>query len=222
MTHDRIDFDAYSTPLPLADWIVQRAAALLGRPLNAPCPPLLFEPGCGEAAPFVRAARRIGLVARGTDLRLVPPPADLAADALTGFEFGADYLADPQLRSWDRPDIIAMNPPFKAALPFVERALGDVAPCGIVAALVRIAFLAGLKRRKLFAVWPPVEAWVCVRRPSFAHGGTDPAQEYAAIFWAGPTLARTLTALGRAELRTGWIDPEALDAAYLAGGQPHD
>lgn len=214
MTHDRIDFDAYSTPLPLADWIVQRAAALLGRPLDVPCPPLLFEPGCGELAPFVRAARRIGLVAVGEDLRLVHPPADLVADSLVTITTGSDYL---ERGAWaKRPEIVAMNPPFKAALPFVERALAEVDPHGVVVALVRSAFLAGLKRRRLYVERPPVEAWICVRRPSFAHGGTDPAQEYAAIFWAGAALHRTLAALGRAEPRVGWIDPEALDAAYLA------
>jgi hypothetical protein len=210
--HDRIDLDAYSTPLPLADWIVRRAVAILGRPVDVPCPPLLFEPGCGEAAPFIVAARRLGLVARGSDLRPIALPVDLAADTLVGFECGVDYIAPDRPGFKYRPDIITMNPPFKEALPFVERALTDVSPTGVVAALVRVAFLAGIRRRQLFQAWPPVETWVCVRRPSFAHGGTDPAQEYAAIFWIGATLHRTLVALGRAELRTGWIDPNAADA----------
>lgn len=222
MKHERIDHDAYSTPLPLADWCVQRAATLLGRPVDVPCPPLLLEPGCGDAAPFVRAARRTGLVARGTDLREIAPPDDLAADPLVGFQFGVDFLAQRQTEiAASQPDIVAMNPPFKDALPFVERALAAVSRSGIVAVLVRVAFLAGLKRRRLYAEHPPVEAWICVRRPSFAHGGTDPAQEYAVLFWAGPALHRVLAALGRAELRTGWIDPQDLDVAYLAGGRSH-
>lgn len=217
MKHDRIDNDAYSTPQPLADWIVRRAVALLGRPTDVPCPPVLFEPGCGEAAPFVRGARRVGLVARGSDIREMTPPLDLATDPLVGFAFGADYLAPRPVGFPQRePNIVALNPPFKDALPFVERALDDVDPDGVVAILVRIAFLAGLRRRALFERRPPVEAWVCVRRPSFAHGGTDPAQEYAAIFWLGRWAHARLVALGRAELRSNWIDTAALDG----GGGP--
>jgi hypothetical protein len=212
MKHDRIDFDVYSTPQPIADWMVRRAVALLGRPTDVPCPPVLFEPGCGEAAPFVVAARRVGLVARGSDIREVTPTADLAGDPLVGFAFGADYLAPRPVGIAPRePHIVALNPPFQAALPFVERALDDVDPDGVVAILVRIAFLAGIRRRLLFERRPPVEAWICVRRPSFAYGGTDPAQEYAALFWLGRWAHARLAALGRAELRVDWIDPAALD-----------
>lgn len=222
MKHERIEHDAYSTPQPLADWIVQRAVALLGRPVDAPCPPLLSEPGCGEAAPFVRAARRVGLVANGVELRPIAPPADLAADPLVGFGIGVDYLAAPAPRPFVGAQIIAMNPPFKDALPFVERALDDVDADGVVAVLVRIAFLSGKARRQLFERHPPVEVHVCVRRPSFAHGGTDPAQEYAAIFWFGRWAHQRLVALGRAELRSNWIDPVVLDAAAARGDERHD
>ena len=98
--------------------------------------------------------------------------------------------------------------------------LRDVSPDGVVGLLARSAFLAGVARYELFATWPPVEQWSCVRRPSFAHGGTERAQEYAVLFWVGARLHARLRALGRDELRTRWIDEKALSTAADAVGRP--
>lgn len=214
--HERIPLDAYTTPKPLADWIVRHAVALLApdaREHFGGYVPQLCEPGCGDAAPFSRAARDLGLLAIGCDMREVNPfpnsPEDVGGIPSWQFARG-DFLAD-DFKSLFSSEIFATNPPFKDALPFVERMLDSVNPNGVVAVLVRLAFLAGLKRNKLFRSRPPVEVWVCSRRPSFAHGGTDPAQEYAAIFWVGPARHRLLAALGRGELRTEWLDDATLN-----------
>jgi len=61
----------------------------------------------------------------------------------------------------------------------------------------------------------PLADWTVQRAVSLL-GLAPPPSSSAVLFWAGPALHRMLAALGRAELRTGWIDPEALDAAYLA------
>jgi hypothetical protein len=208
--HERRENDAYDTPAPLAAFIVRRAAEILG-----PRAQRLCEPGCGDTAPFSRAALDMGMQAAGCDVRAVGPMAGYpwsapGQESRWRFEQG-DFLGITG-PGWMRGDIMATNPPFSLALPFVEQMLERVDPDGVVALLVRAAFLAGLKRQELYARHPPVEAWVCVRRPSFAHGGTENS-EYVALFWVGAARHRMLAALGRAQLVVRWITE-----ADLAGG----
>lgn len=79
------------------------------------------------------------------------------------------------------PDVVIMNPPFSLALEFCERALREVVPGGTVAALMRLAMVAGQKRA---AFWKahPADVYVLPRRPSFTGHGTDSA-DYAWFVW---------------------------------------
>jgi len=64
---------------------------------------------------------------------------------------------------------IVTNPPYKYAQEFVEKALG-LLQCGHKCAfLLRIQFLEGIKRRKLFDIAPP-KKFMCSAKGHFAHG----------------------------------------------------
>lgn len=94
---------------------------------------------------------------------------------------GLDVLTCDSLASepWVSASAVVMNPPFSLAQPFVERALRE-AP--IVAALLRLNWLAGLKR-VAFHRAHPADVHVLPRRPSFTGKGTD-ACEYAWFIWS--------------------------------------
>ena len=85
--------------------------------------------------------------------------------------------------SWGAPRLIITNPPFRRALPFVDRALREVAPGGVVAMLLRIGFIEG-KDRRAFHDAHPADLYVLSRRPSFIGTGSDTAA-YAWWVW-GP------------------------------------
>jgi len=97
----------------------------------------------------------------------------------------ADYLNIPPYdgSGWggDRPRLIITNPPYKLALPFIEKSLRSVAPGGDVAMLLRINFL-GSQKRASFWRQHPCAVYVLPKRPSFTNGGTD-ATEYAWFVW---------------------------------------
>ena len=66
---------------------------------------------------------------------------------------------DPD-RSWGKPELVVMNPPFKLAMAFVQRALVEVLPRGLgragtVAALLRLNWLASLGRAAFHRRHPP-------------------------------------------------------------------
>lgn len=65
------------------------------------------------------------------------------------------------------PNIVT-NPPFKLAVPFVRKAL-DLAP-NKVAMLLKIAFLEGQERAKLFAQSPLARVHVFSQRLAFVPG----------------------------------------------------
>ena len=78
-----------------------------------------------------------------------------------------DFLSCAE--NWDG-DIIT-NPPYKYAQRFVEKALGCVGEGRKVAMLLKLLFLEGLERRKLFERTPPRRIWVFSKRVSCAKNG---------------------------------------------------
>lgn len=64
---------------------------------------------------------------------------------------------------WWHGDIIT-NPPYQRAQEFVEHALDITAPDAKVAMFLRLLFLEGQKRRKLFDKCPPTRVWVFSKR----------------------------------------------------------
>ena len=92
----------------------------------------------------------------------------------------ADALA---MSSWvhpetgERPNRIVMNPPFSLAMEFVERALREVGPFGIVAVLLRLAWLSSAKRAPFHRAHPS-RVLVLPRRPSFTDNGKTDSADY--------------------------------------------
>lgn len=88
---------------------------------------------------------------------------------------------------WDG-DIIT-NPPYVRALEFVYKALSVVTKGHKVAMLLRIQFLEGRARRRLFNSTPPVRVYVfserqaCAKNGDFVRYGKGSAQCYAWFVW---------------------------------------
>lgn len=80
-----------------------------------------------------------------------------------------DFLSAGNKESYNG-DIIT-NPPYKHALEFVEKALSLVEEKRKVAMFLRIQFLEGQRRRKLFDREPPKAIYVLSRRLSCAKNG---------------------------------------------------
>lgn len=80
-------------------------------------------------------------------------------------------------------DIIT-NPPYKYAKEFVEKALNTVAPGRKVAMFLKIQFLEGMARRKLFDEHPPQTVYVSSRRLRCALGGDFEKYANSAICYA--------------------------------------
>lgn len=82
-----------------------------------------------------------------------------------------------------KPRLVITNPPYSLAEDFVRRALDEVAEGGVVAMLLRLPFLASMKRAAwLRSATPSVH--VLPKRPSFTGKGTD-STDYGWFVWDG-------------------------------------
>ena len=115
----------------------------------------IWEPACGDGA-----ISKV-LEARGHTVI----SSDLVARGYG--ENGVDFLFEFKPRA---PNIVT-NPPFKLAVPFIERAL--TLTTGKVAMLLRITALEGRERRRLFEASPLARVWVFTRRLTFQRGGGE-------------------------------------------------
>lgn len=111
-----------------------------------------------------------------------------------------DYLFGPESH-FDRTDWTFMNPPFRLAAEFIERAL-RLSRIG-VAVIVRTAFLEGIDRfETLFSVNPPWVVAIHTERVPMVKGRYDPkvasATSYSWLIWRNDTSER---------LPTDWIAP---------------
>lgn len=113
----------------------------------------IWEPACGDGA-ISKVLTERGHEVRSTDL----------IDRGYG-EAGVDFLLDFSQTA----DNIITNPPFKLAEEFVSHALGRARRK--VAMLMRLAWLEGEKRRRLFQSTPLARVHVFSRRLSMARGG---------------------------------------------------
>ena len=96
-----------------------------------------------------------------------------------------DWLADDHPRTlrgvW--PKLILTNPPYRLALPFIQKAIEMVRPAGgAVCMLLRVNFLASQKRADWMREHTP-DVWVLPRRPSFTPDNKTDATEYAWMVW---------------------------------------
>lgn len=97
-----------------------------------------------------------------------------------------DFLKADYNNNFDG-DIIT-NPPYRYAAEFVERAVKSVSHGHKVAMLLKLTFLEGQKREKLFKKYPPKKIYVFIKRINcFLNGNMDikggSAVAYAWFVW---------------------------------------
>lgn len=128
----------------------------------------VWEPACGEGH-LSKALEEAGIVVYSTDL------------IERGYGGVLDFLAD------DRPlfmgDIIT-NPPYKYAEEFVRKAIKVVRDGGKVAMFLKVTFLEGIKRQKLFREYPPKIVYIFSKRVPCAKNGEFDKYPSSAIAYA--------------------------------------
>lgn len=138
---------------------------------------MALDPACGDGA-LVSLAKAMGArEADGFDLHGSMWPNRDALDPKPWFRH--------VVPSWAR--IVLMNPPYKHAQAFVERAIAEVGSGmygGRVYALLRLAFLESLGRVELHQRYPS-DVLVLAKRPSFTGDGKTDATAYAWFCWPG-------------------------------------
>lgn len=102
-----------------------------------------------------------------------------------GYGDVADFLSDDN-SEWNG-DIIT-NPPYKYGCEFVEKALQIIPDGHKVAMFLKVQFLEGKRRRKLFDTMPPKRIWVSSSRLKCAINGdfdkiSGSATSYAWFVW---------------------------------------
>ena len=174
----RIAGDAYYTPQPLANAIV----SALVRDGHLKRDDVVIEPSCGAGA-FLLYLAEAGCNAIGVDIDPEVEP-DVCADFAT---------LDPSRYA---PDAVIGNPPFSHAEEHTRHALKLVSrQGGVVAFLLRLAFLEGKARAAFWSEHPAAHVYVLSERPSFTGGATDSCA-YGVFVWAphrGPTTLSHLS-----------------------------
>ncbi len=127
--YPRLKNDAYETPPEALDALFE----------NVKLGPMIFDPACGKHRRVVKAARRHGLTAAGSDIAISYPRADFL------------NMVNGSLGSND----IVTNPPFgtqgRMALRFIEQALEVTNNAqSRVALLLPVDFDSGKTRRHVF------------------------------------------------------------------------
>lgn len=99
----------------------------------------------------------------------------------TGFQTSYTEITEGKdFFKWGEPvDLILTNPPFSLAQEFINHSLVH-ASCVIL--LLRLNFLASIKRYDWWRQIPPTALHVLSKRPSFTGSGTD-ATDYAWFVW---------------------------------------
>jgi hypothetical protein len=156
-------FDAYYT----SDETAQLCVDAIGHRLGT-----VLEPHAGGGA-FIRALMPVADNVIGLDCDSFAP----TLTAYKGVTFG-DFLTYCPLNPIDW---VVGNPPYKNAELHVQQAL-KLAREG-VGFLLRLSFLASLKRKSLWGAVPPAEIHVLSKRPSFTTDGATDSADYAFYIW---------------------------------------
>lgn len=135
----------------------------------------IWEPACGEGH-ISKILEREGYNVLSTDL----------IDRSFG-RGGCDFLGQTECYDGD----IITNPPYKYALEFVEHALELITNGHKVAMFLRLQFLEGKSRRRLFDKHPPRTVYVsssrinCCKNGNFSpeQRSNNSAQAYAWFIW---------------------------------------
>lgn len=129
----------------------------------------IWEPACGEGH-ISKVLSAHGYHVESTDL----------IDRGYGIS-GQNFLERPYFASFDG-DIIT-NPPYKHAREFVEKALEVVRPGRKVAMFLKLTFLEGKSRRKLFREHPPKTVYVSSSRLECGKNGDFTGTSMVAYAW---------------------------------------
>lgn len=160
--HDRADADYYATEPAATEWLCK--IEQFGGPI--------LEPSCGEGH-ISRQLQKAGYEVVSRDL------------ADRGFGEVADFLS-PENKEW-AGDIVT-NPPYSFAQEFVEKSLAIIPEGRKVAMFLKLTFLEGKRRARLFETTPPIRIWVsrsrlkCAMNGDFEHT-VGSATAYAWFIW---------------------------------------
>ena len=139
--------------------------------------PKVWECACGEGH-LSKVLERAGYDVLSTDI----------VYRGYGYPASVDFLSEREANSFDG-DIIT-NPPYKYALEFIKQALKVIQPHHKIAMFLKLTFLEGQKRRKLFDSTPPRTVYVSSSRLICAKNGEfekksakESAVAYAWFVW---------------------------------------
>ena len=171
-----VDFDNFPTPKGIALRAIQGLVNTDFRPLN------FLDPGAGDDGVWGEQVYRAwpNICGTAVDIRQIPAP-KVNYDRFYG---GTDFLAwQPEGNPYF--DLIVGNPPFGIVEPWIERCQELLAPGGIICLFLRLAIMAGQKRRtRIWERFPARHVAVLSRRPSFTSNGvSDPKTEYMLVIW---------------------------------------
>lgn len=139
---------------------------------GAPLRKCVWEPACG-AGHIVNVLRERGHDVYATDI------VDRGCPDFQQWDFLWEFESCPA----GDVDIIT-NPPYTAGLEFVDRALAYVQPGANVWMLLRLQFLEGKARRRLYDVAPPADVWVFSERRTCAKNGDFSKADGGAVAYA--------------------------------------
>ncbi|MFQ9467786.1 MAG: NAD(P)-dependent oxidoreductase [Akkermansia muciniphila] len=139
---------------------------------GAPLRQQVWEPACG-AGHIVNVLRERGHEVYATDIVDRGCPDSSVLDFL--WEFAGAPMGDVDIMT---------NPPYATALEFVERALRLVKPGANVWMLLKLSFLEGKGRKRLFNDTPPADVWVFSERRICAKNGDFDRYKAGAMAYA--------------------------------------
>jgi hypothetical protein len=150
------------------EWCVRGIFNAIQRGSSSPWRPnRILDPCSGDGA-ILRVGHTFFPGAEKWGLEIDPVRSKLSRESGAIVRTG-DALMLPTWADKDgrRPDLICTNPPFSLAMEFLERSLAEVEDFGVVAFLLRLAWLSSLDR-VAFHLKHPSDVHVLDRRPSFA------------------------------------------------------
>lgn len=157
--HDRQTDDYYATEPEAVEWLCRLEK------FDGP----IWEPCCGQGH-ISETLKKHGYEVKSTDL----------IDRGYGCG-GVDFLS-AKITQWN--GCIITNPPYKFAQRMVEKALDIVEPGNKIAMFLKLLFLEGKSRRRLFEENPPVRVWVSSSRLKCAMNGEFGAMGGSAVAYA--------------------------------------
>jgi hypothetical protein len=173
-----VHVDFYATPARVVDGLLSV--------LTIDATRAALEPSAGDGA-IVRRLRvaHPGLNVTGVEIQ---PQFEPALLTMCDRVVIGDFLSAPLFGL--RYDLIVANPPYSLAREFIERSLSLLTDGGQAAFLLRLPFVAGVKRHDLFAKHRPARVLVLSQRPKF--GGTNiDSCDYAWIVWRSTPATTT-------------------------------